>query len=163
HPPYRVEIEGSVREAFPDVFPAVFQARLARFCDDVPSLAAGAAQQVVGCRVASEVGGVAGRAGGARGGCVDRVGGNRRAGGGGIAPVRPSSTMCASLSSARGALVQRQRPPIMPRAMSTPDAKPQAASSGVPESIDAVREGLRGVGYLPGESTALVSFLATRL
>ncbi len=47
--------------------------------------------------------------------------------------------------------------------MSTPNAKPQAAVSGVPESIDAVREGLRGVGYLPGESAALVSFLATKL
>ena len=47
--------------------------------------------------------------------------------------------------------------------MSAPNAKPHAAVSGGPESIDAVREGLRGVGYLPGESTALVSFLATKL
>ena len=33
----------------------------------------------------------------------------------------------------------------------------------VPESVDDVAAGLRGVGYLPGESTALVSFLAARL
>ena len=33
----------------------------------------------------------------------------------------------------------------------------------VPASIDDVRAGLGSVGYLPGESTALVSFLATRL
>jgi MoxR-like ATPase len=32
-----------------------------------------------------------------------------------------------------------------------------------PTSIDEVREGLGSVGYLPGESTALVSYLATRL
>ncbi len=32
-----------------------------------------------------------------------------------------------------------------------------------PASIDDVRDGLGRVGYLPGESTALVSFLATRL
>ncbi len=32
-----------------------------------------------------------------------------------------------------------------------------------PASVDAVAEGLRAVGYLPGESTALVAYLATRL
>jgi len=32
-----------------------------------------------------------------------------------------------------------------------------------PSSVDEVREGLASVGYLPGESTALVSYLATRL
>jgi len=32
-----------------------------------------------------------------------------------------------------------------------------------PASIDEVAEGLRAVGYLPGESTALVAYLATRL
>src|SRR3984893_13957049 len=37
------------------------------------------------------------------------------------------------------------------------------SASGPPESIEAVAEGLRAVGYLPGESTALVSYLATRL
>src|ERR1700751_6147697 len=47
--------------------------------------------------------------------------------------------------------------------MSTLSAKPQAAVSEGPESVDAVREGLRSVGYLPGESTALVSFLAAKL
>src|SRR3954454_16680264 len=33
----------------------------------------------------------------------------------------------------------------------------------VPASVDEVAGGLRGVGYLPGESTALVSYLAARL
>ena len=32
-----------------------------------------------------------------------------------------------------------------------------------PHSVSAVAEGLRDVGYLPGDSTALVSFLATKL
>src|SRR6476620_6020237 len=32
-----------------------------------------------------------------------------------------------------------------------------------PSSVEDVRSGLRGAGYLPGESTALVSFLAARL
>src|SRR3954466_6599277 len=35
--------------------------------------------------------------------------------------------------------------------------------STTPASIEDVRAGLGSVGYLPGESTALVSFLATRL
>src|ERR1700728_3756466 len=34
---------------------------------------------------------------------------------------------------------------------------------GLPESVDAVTDGLRAAGYLPGESTALVAFLATKL
>ncbi|HEX4436413.1 MAG TPA: MoxR family ATPase [Solirubrobacteraceae bacterium] len=38
-----------------------------------------------------------------------------------------------------------------------------ATSSPEPMSVTEVEEGLRGVGYLPGESTALVSFLATKL
>jgi MoxR-like ATPase len=33
----------------------------------------------------------------------------------------------------------------------------------VPESVEQVSDGLEGVGYLPGESTALVSYLAARL
>ena len=37
------------------------------------------------------------------------------------------------------------------------------ASSTAPTSVQAVAEGLRTVGYLPGESTALVSYLATKL
>jgi MoxR-like ATPase len=37
------------------------------------------------------------------------------------------------------------------------------ASASEPTSVGEVEEGLRGVGYLPGESTALVSFLATKL
>ncbi len=38
-----------------------------------------------------------------------------------------------------------------------------ASPSTAPVSVTAVAEGLRAVGYLPGESTALVSYLATRL
>ena len=34
---------------------------------------------------------------------------------------------------------------------------------GLPASVDAVSAGLRAAGYLPGESTALVAYLATRL
>jgi MoxR-like ATPase len=37
------------------------------------------------------------------------------------------------------------------------------ATDGLPASVDAVAAGLRGAGYLPGSSTALVSYLATRL
>ncbi len=36
-------------------------------------------------------------------------------------------------------------------------------SANEPESVEQLAEGLREVGYLPGESTALVSYLATRL
>src|ERR1700726_2799842 len=38
-----------------------------------------------------------------------------------------------------------------------------APPSPAPSSVAEVAEGLRAVGYLPGESTALVSFLATKL
>jgi MoxR-like ATPase len=38
-----------------------------------------------------------------------------------------------------------------------------SSSPPAPASVDAVAEGLRQVGYLPGESTALVAYLATRL
>jgi MoxR-like ATPase len=38
-----------------------------------------------------------------------------------------------------------------------------APPSPAPTSVAEVAEGLRAVGYLPGESTALVSYLATRL
>ena len=38
-----------------------------------------------------------------------------------------------------------------------------AVPTTAPESVTAVEEGLRSVGYLPGASTALVSFLAARL
>jgi MoxR-like ATPase len=37
------------------------------------------------------------------------------------------------------------------------------AADGLPASVDAVADGLRAAGYLPGSSTALVSYLATRL
>ena len=35
--------------------------------------------------------------------------------------------------------------------------------TALPESVQEVSDGLRGVGYLPGEATALVSYLATTL
>ena len=38
-----------------------------------------------------------------------------------------------------------------------------AGVDSLPASVDAVAEGLRGAGYLPGPSTALVSYLAIRL
>ena len=38
-----------------------------------------------------------------------------------------------------------------------------AQVDSLPASVDAVAEGLRGAGYLPGPSTALVSYLAIRL
>jgi len=38
-----------------------------------------------------------------------------------------------------------------------------ASSSPAPASVQAVTDGLRAVGYLPGESTALVAYLATKL
>src|SRR6202790_1815285 len=38
-----------------------------------------------------------------------------------------------------------------------------ASPSSAPASVSDVAVGLRAVGYIPGESTALVSFLATRL
>src|SRR5437879_11261261 len=47
--------------------------------------------------------------------------------------------------------------------MSASPTSPADLVSAAPESVEAVREGLRGVGYLPGESTALVSYLATKL
>src|SRR5437899_3192843 len=47
--------------------------------------------------------------------------------------------------------------------MSASTSSPSASVSAAPESVEAVREGLREVGYLPGESTALVSYLATKL
>src|ERR1700742_3864881 len=45
--------------------------------------------------------------------------------------------------------------------MPVPDADPQIQAE--PQSVDEVASGLRDAGYLPGESTALVSFLATKL
>jgi MoxR-like ATPase len=38
-----------------------------------------------------------------------------------------------------------------------------ASSTPAPVSVTAVADGLRAVGYLPGESTALVAYLATKL
>jgi MoxR-like ATPase len=48
--------------------------------------------------------------------------------------------------------------------LTMPDRSPaEAPASTSPASVQAVAEGLRSVGYLPGESTALVSYLATKL
>jgi len=48
-----------------------------------------------------------------------------------------------------------------------PAARPRPGAPGepadAPDSVGAIYEGLRAVGYLPGESTALVSYLATKL
>ena len=51
------------------------------------------------------------------------------------------------------------RAPII--AVKMPDRAPSEPTA--PASVQAVAEGLRAVGYLPGESTALVSYLATKL
>jgi len=54
------------------------------------------------------------------------------------------------------------RAPII--AVEMPDRAPSEASApNAPASVAEVAEGLRAVGYLPGESTALVSYLATKL
>jgi MoxR-like ATPase len=45
----------------------------------------------------------------------------------------------------------------------SPPSPTPAADATTPASVAEVSEGLRAVGYLPGESTALVSYLATRL
>jgi MoxR-like ATPase len=44
----------------------------------------------------------------------------------------------------------------------SPSAPPDTSTPG-PASVQALAEGLREVGYLPGESTALVAYLATKL
>jgi MoxR-like ATPase len=44
-----------------------------------------------------------------------------------------------------------------------PQQQQQRQQQQEPESVEEVAEGLRQAGYLPGESTALVSFLATKL
>src|ERR1700751_5436482 len=54
------------------------------------------------------------------------------------------------------------RAPII--AVEMPDRAPSVASApNAPASVADVADGLRAVGYLPGESTALVSYLATKL
>jgi MoxR-like ATPase len=49
------------------------------------------------------------------------------------------------------------------RTMSVSPLEASGASASEPTSVSEVAAGLREVGYLPGESTALVSFLATKL
>jgi MoxR-like ATPase len=52
-------------------------------------------------------------------------------------------------------------PNASPQATAAPNASPQATAT--PANAAAVAEGLRAAGYLPGSSTALVAFLATKL
>jgi MoxR-like ATPase len=47
--------------------------------------------------------------------------------------------------------------------MSVSPSEASGASASEPSSVQEVAAGLREVGYLPGESTALVAFLATKL
>jgi len=47
--------------------------------------------------------------------------------------------------------------------MSASPSDALSSTTSVPSSVQDVSAGLRAVGYLPGESTALVSYLATRL
>jgi MoxR-like ATPase len=47
--------------------------------------------------------------------------------------------------------------------MSPSSSAPPDTTSQGPESVQALAAGLREVGYLPGESTALVAYLATKL
>jgi MoxR-like ATPase len=51
----------------------------------------------------------------------------------------------------------------MTSASPSPAAAPAPGGAGGPSSVAEVADGLRAVGYLPGESTALVSYLATKL
>ena len=54
-------------------------------------------------------------------------------------------------------------PTQAPSESPTPTQRPAPVPSPTPASVQAVRDGLREVGYLPGESTALVAYLATKL
>ena len=63
----------------------------------------------------------------------------------------------------RGSAARLDLTPIIARTMPASSSSAPDASSTAPTSVQAVAEGLRTVGYLPGESTALVSYLATKL
>jgi MoxR-like ATPase len=47
--------------------------------------------------------------------------------------------------------------------MSVSPSEAPGSAPVAPTSVEAVAAGLRSVGYLPGESTALVSYLASKL
>src|SRR5712675_926985 len=51
----------------------------------------------------------------------------------------------------------------MRETMSVSPPEAPGPATAAPSSVAEIAEGLRSVGYLPGESTALVSFLATKL
>ena len=53
--------------------------------------------------------------------------------------------------------------PVPIAAASRPHVMATSETTSQPQSVEEIAAGLRGVGYLPGESTALVSFLATKL
>ena len=57
--------------------------------------------------------------------------------------------------------MRRIPPPTVPRPRGHPLSEP--TPSREPNSVDDVAAGLRAAGYLPGASTALVSYLATKL
>src|SRR5687768_5215785 len=57
----------------------------------------------------------------------------------------------------------RPTAPRHPRVIGGSGPRLRGAMSALPTSVDDVAAGLRAAGYLPGESTALVSYLAARL
>src|SRR6185312_12456324 len=54
-------------------------------------------------------------------------------------------------------------PPIIALSMPAASEAPTTSATPEPSNVQDVSAGLRAVGYLPGESTALVAFLATKL
>src|SRR3954454_20710195 len=79
-----------------------------------------------------------------------------------MAKRRPARVERAAVGSTWRILDDRPRPRRLPR-----ERRPPALSSGrmsvAPGSVGEVSDGLRSVGYLPGEATTLVSYLAARL
>ena len=84
--------------------------------------------------------------------------------------ARPRSAATRTPASCRSRIrPPRPRYPPARRAALGPRRRPARAhiilrmTPSEPQSVEQLAEGLRAVGYLPGESTALVSYLATRL
>jgi MoxR-like ATPase len=67
----------------------------------------------------------------------------------------PAGSVATRKHAERG----KNRLPIIPSTMNTAEISPEP----LPESVASVAEGLRAAGYLPGASTALVAFLASKL
>ncbi len=80
---------------------------------------------------------------------------------------RPSPTSDTPSSPAGGArrpaVGRAPRGPIIALTMPASSSPAPAASTTTPASVAELAEGLREAGYLPGESTALVAYLATKL